>query len=61
MLHNVEKSTRKVGLVGYTGFVGSTLMRTMEFTHLYNSKNIETIKNESFDTLIFSGSKRSLI
>jgi aspartate-semialdehyde dehydrogenase len=59
MLHSQVETdfTRKVGLVGYTGFVGSSLIRSMKFTHLYNSKNIEAIKGEEFDTLIFSASK----
>ena len=37
------------------GFVGTTLLRTQKFTHLYNSKNIETIAGEEFDLLVFAG------
>lgn len=30
-------------LIGYTGFVGSTLRRQAEFSHLYNTANIDAI------------------
>jgi hypothetical protein len=42
-------------LVGHTGFVGSNLLRQHEFGALYNSKNIEKIRGQSFETLVFSG------
>jgi hypothetical protein len=44
-------------LVGHTGFVGSNLLRQREFDALYNSKNIEEIRGQSFDTLVFSGAQ----
>lgn len=43
------------GLIGYTGFVGSTLLTQRSFDKLYNSKNITTITGESFDLLICAG------
>lgn len=42
-------------LVGYTGFVGSNILRGQTFDALYNSKNFEDIKNRNFDFLVFSG------
>ena len=47
MLHNA--------LIGYTGFVGSTLARNCNFQTLYNSKNISDIEGRSFDTVICAG------
>jgi nucleoside-diphosphate-sugar epimerase len=44
-------------LVGHTGFVGSNLLRQHEFGARYNSKNIEEIRGQSFDTLVFSGAQ----
>lgn len=43
------------GLIGYTGFVGSNLLEQASFDKLYNSKNIEDIKGESFRYLICAG------
>ena len=36
-------------LIGYTGLVGSHLLRQRSFSHLYNSSNIESISGECFD------------
>ena len=44
-------------LVGYTGFVGSNLLKQHPFQHLYNSKNISDIAGKSFDLLVFSGAQ----
>ena len=41
-------------LVGYTGFVGSNILLKSDFNFLYNSKNINEIKNKEFDLLICS-------
>jgi nucleoside-diphosphate-sugar epimerase len=45
----------KVGVIGYTGFVGSTITRLSSAKWLYNSKNIAEIRNETFDLLINAG------
>jgi hypothetical protein len=45
----------KRGLIGYTGFVGSNLIKQMDFNYIYNSKNIHEIKNMVFDELYFCG------
>lgn len=42
-------------LIGYTGFVGTTLLKQTSFTNLYNSKNISDIKNKSFDLVVCAG------
>jgi NAD-dependent epimerase/dehydratase family protein len=43
------------GLIGYTGFVGSNLVRQQEFSETYNSKNIYEIRNKTFNILICAG------
>ncbi len=45
----------KRALIGYTGFVGSNLNQQQEFTHTYNSSNIEEIREEQFDEIYFAG------
>jgi len=42
-------------LIGYTGFVGSTLARARDYTAVYNSKNIEEIAGKDFDTVVCAG------
>ena len=42
-------------IIGYTGFVGSNLLKFYKFDYFYNSKNFEDAKNKSFDTIFFCG------
>lgn len=42
-------------LVGYSGFVGSTLRRQTHFDGLYRSTNIHEIEGKSFDHLVCAG------
>lgn len=42
-------------LIGYTGFVGSTLLKQAHFNHLYRSTNITDIRHQSFDTVVCAG------
>lgn len=42
-------------LIGYSGFVGSNLNSQTSFEHLYNSKNIESIKDKEFDLTVCAG------
>jgi nucleoside-diphosphate-sugar epimerase len=42
-------------LIGYTGFVGQTLVSSQAFDRLYRSLNIESMKGESFSTVICAG------
>ena len=46
---------KRAALIGYTGFVGSSLNRAAEFHAFYNSKNIGEIQDESFDIVICAG------
>ena len=39
-------------LIGYTGFVGSTLLKQRSFDELYRSTNISEIDNKSFDFVV---------
>lgn len=42
-------------LIGYTGFVGQTLIKQTSFTDFYRSTNISDIKGRCFDTIVCSG------
>lgn len=42
-------------LIGYTGFVGTTLMAQANFTALYRSTNIAEIRGKRFDTVVCAG------
>ena len=42
-------------LIGYSGFVGSSLIRQQEFKYLYRSTNISEIQNKSFHTVVCAG------
>ena len=48
------------GLIGDTGFVGSTLTRDIAFSRTYNSRSIERIAGESFDTLVCAGAPATM-
>lgn len=45
----------KTALIGYTGFVGSNIGNQYKFTDLYNSKNIDNIKNREYDLIVSAG------
>lgn len=42
-------------LIGYSGFVGSTLRKQAHFSELYRSTNIHEIENRQFDTVVCAG------
>jgi nucleoside-diphosphate-sugar epimerase len=42
-------------LIGYSGFVGSNLLRQRAFDATYNSKNIDDIAGREFDLLVCAG------
>ncbi|RTE08157.1 NAD-dependent epimerase/dehydratase family protein [Paenibacillus whitsoniae] len=42
-------------LIGYTGFVGSSLLKQTSFDELYNSKNIQEIDGMKFSLVICAG------
>ncbi|RUT42881.1 NAD(P)-dependent oxidoreductase [Paenibacillus anaericanus] len=39
-------------LVGYTGYVGTTLLTQTDFDDLYNSSNIESIQNKEYGLIV---------
>ncbi|NOT10841.1 MAG: NAD(P)-dependent oxidoreductase [Methylococcaceae bacterium] len=41
-------------LIGYSGFVGSTLLKQTEFGSLFRSQNIDDIYGKKFDTVVCS-------
>jgi hypothetical protein len=43
------------GLIGYSGFVGSTLLRQTSFDKFYRSSDIACIRGECFDMLVCAG------
>ncbi|KQP46176.1 NAD(P)-dependent oxidoreductase [Pseudorhodoferax sp. Leaf274] len=45
----------KSALIGYTGFVGGTLLRQKIFGHRYRSTNIEDIRERDFDLVVCAG------
>ena len=46
---------KKIGLIGYTGFIGSNLKKQFKIKLNYNSKNITKIIDKDFHTLICAG------
>tara|TARA_R110000772_G_scaffold114841_2_gene219570 strand:+ start:1646 stop:2362 length:717 start_codon:yes stop_codon:yes gene_type:complete len=42
-------------LIGHTGFVGSNLSKQTKFDKFYNSKNIEEIVSDEFETIVCAG------
>lgn len=45
----------KNALIGFTGFVGTTLQKQTHFDALYRSTNIDQIRGKSFDTVVCAG------
>lgn len=46
---------KTTALIGFTGFVGSTLYLAHKFTDVYNSKNINNITNKEYDCIVCAG------
>lgn len=42
-------------LIGFSGFVGSTLLKQAQFSALYRSTNIHEIENREFDVVVCAG------
>ncbi|MDD0983279.1 pyridine nucleotide transhydrogenase [Pseudomonas shahriarae] len=42
-------------LIGYSGYIGGTLLKQKNFTSLYRSTNIGDIDNQKFDTVVCAG------
>lgn len=45
----------KKALIGFSGFVGSTLVKQTRFSDFYRSTNIQEIDNKEFDTIVCAG------
>ena len=45
----------KNALIGYSGLVGSSLLKQNNFDNLYRSTNISDISDDSFDTIVCAG------
>lgn len=45
----------RTALIGFTGFVGTTLLRQTTFDDCYNSKNIEDIAGRHYDLVVCAG------
>jgi hypothetical protein len=50
-----DKSRGSTALVGYTGFVGGTLLRSGGFDHLLNSSNVGEMAGRSYDLVVCAG------
>lgn len=44
-------------LIGYSGFVGNTLLKQFSFEELYRSSNIHHIEGKSFDIVVCAGAQ----
>ncbi len=42
-------------LIGYSGFVGGTLLKQVQFSEVYRSTNIHEIENNEFDIVVCAG------
>ncbi len=45
----------RTALIGFTGFVGATLLRQTTFDDCYNSKNIKAIAGRQYDLVVCAG------
>lgn len=50
-------SDDSTALIGYTGFVGSNLLRQTSFDDCFNSSNIDQIVDRCFDLVVVSGAR----
>ncbi len=48
------------GLIGGTGFVGGFLARQIAFSRAYNSRTVEAIAGQRFDTLVCAGAPAAM-
>lgn len=45
----------KTALIGYTGFIGGTLLKQTSFDDLYNSSNIADIRGKDYELIVCAG------
>tara|TARA_A100001011_G_scaffold398164_1_gene501608 strand:+ start:741 stop:1493 length:753 start_codon:yes stop_codon:yes gene_type:complete len=50
----------KNALIGYSGFIGSNLLKFKNKFHKYNSKNINKIKNKKYNLVICAGTSSKI-
>lgn len=50
-----KENTMATALIGYSGFVGGTILSQTHFESLYRSANITEIKGRDFDVVVCSG------
>ena len=48
------------GIIGHTGFVGSSLLKQRSFPNLYNTSNVDCIVGQSFETLVCAAAPGSM-
>ena len=51
------RESESAALIGYTGFVGSNLLRQRNFDACFNSTNIDEIGGRSFDLIVCAGAR----
>lgn len=51
------RESESAALIGYTGFVGSNLLRQRSFDARFNSANIDEIAGRSFDLIVCAGAR----
>jgi nucleoside-diphosphate-sugar epimerase len=56
-MSNPESSDGSAALIGYTGFVGSALLRQRTFDACFNSSNIDQIRGRTFDLIVCCGAR----
>ena len=54
-------ASMSIGLLGATGFVGSTLRRQANFDACFNSRNVAEIEGQSFATLVCAAAPGSML
>lgn len=53
--HLARKDNMENALIGYSGFVGSTLIKQGQFSALYRSNNIDEIRGKKFGIVVCAG------
>jgi hypothetical protein len=48
-------------LIGYSGFVGSTLLKQRHFDSLFRSTNIDEIVGKTFDMVVCAGAPAQMV
>lgn len=54
-MSDTDEASSETALIGYSGFVGSNLLRQRSFDACFNSSNVEAIAGRSFDLVVCAG------